>query len=304
MSGKGVILVLSVLIASLFPIPSLGKGREASSPFLESRVEREKVVEGERLIYEVVLYVPEANVAGVETVVAPGFSPLPYKKSSPDSGFGRTRKDGKDYYTAVIDRYFVGFNEKGKFPVKGGCYRVGINHPVQVNDPFWGPSVRNRMEVVELQAPDVAVRVSALPEKGKPDSFTGAVGDFQISAALPSGNIRAGEDAYMIVNISGDGDLTDIALPEIRKTFPEGLQFKSMTDSRTHYVKNGRLGSEVEIEVVFFPKKSGTFTLDGLEFTFYNSTLGKYETAVAPPLVIEVEESILGKDGSSATMDI
>jgi aerotolerance-related protein batD len=304
MSVKGVILVLSVLVSSIFPLSSSGKGKEALSPFLESRVEREKVVEGERLIYEVVLYVPEANVAGVETVVAPGFSSLPHTQSSPDSGFGRASKDGKDYYTAVIDRYFVGFNEKGKFPVKGGRYRVGINHPVQVNDPFWGPSVRNRMEVVELRAPDVAVKVSALPDKGKPDSFTGAVGDFQINAALPSGNIRAGEDAYMVVSISGDGDLTDSALPEIRKTFPEGVQFKSMTDSRTHYVKNGRLGSELEIEVVFHPKKSGTFTIDGLEFTFYNSRLGKYETAVAPPLVIEVEESIPGKDGSSTIMDI
>lgn len=304
MSVKSVILLLSALWASLYPPLSPGKGKDAPSPFLESRIEREKVVEGERLIYEVVLYVPEANVAGVEPVALPGFSRLPHTQTSPDSGFDRTGKDGIDYYTAVIDRYFVGFNEKGKFPVKGGLYRVGFNHPVQVNDPFWGPSVRNRLEVLELQAPDVTVKVSALPEKGKPDSFTGAVGDFQINAEIPSGNLRAGEDAYMVVCISGDGDLADSGLPDIRKSFPEGLQFKSMTDSRSHYVKNGRLGSEVEIEVVFLPKKSGSFTLDGLKFTFYNSRLGKYETAVAPPIVIEVGESLPGKDGASTIMDI
>jgi len=303
MFKKDVIFILSVFLASVFPVCSHGKGKDASSPFLESRIEREKVVEGERLIYEVVLFTPDADLAGVETVVPPVFSPLPHKHSSPDSGLGKTTRNGKDYYTAVIDRYFVGFNEKGRFPVKGGMYRLGINHTVQVNDHFWGPSLRNRVEVIELRAPDVEVKVSALPEKGKPRFFSGAVGDFQINAVLPSGKIRAGEDAYMIVSVSGDGDLAESALPEIRKIFPDGLQFKSMTDSRSHYVKNGRLGSELEIEVVFLPKKSGSFTVDGLEFQFYNSRLGRYEKSVAPPLVIEVEESIPGKN-SSVIMDI
>ncbi len=61
----------------------------------------------------------------------------------------------------------------------------------------------------------------------------------------------------MTVNISGIGDLTDTPLPDIRSAFPPEIQFKSMTEDRSHYVKAGKLGSEIELECVIHPKKGG-----------------------------------------------
>ena len=303
MKRKNLIYALTLLIACIFPHVSNGKGKGSPVPYLDTRLDRSGIVEGERLIYEVVLYIPDINLAGVECVRMPGLASVSYKRTASDTSFEKTEIGGHVYYTAVIDRYFVGFNESGKHSIQGGVYRVGVNRPVQVNDPFWGPSLQNRVEVVELVGPDVTVSVKPLPG-GRPEAFSGAVGDFQVSASIPEGVVRAGEDACMIVSISGDGDLTNASLPEIRKMLPENLQFKSMTDRRSHYIRNGHLGSEIEIEVVFQPKSAGKSVVDGLSFVYYDSKRGGYGKAVAPPLQIEVADGIPSGRGPSVTYDI
>lgn len=297
--------IYPLLIALFLSLSFEAIGREtAPKPFVETRIEREKAVEGERLIYEVVLKTPVSSIAGVELALAPGFGELPFKQSAPDSSFEKEEIDGTTYYVTVIDRYFVGFNHNGKFKLRGGVYRLGINHPVQINDPFWGPSIGNRVEVAELKAPDLMVKVSSLPEKGKTEKFSGAIGDFEVAAMLPEGEIRAGEDAYLVITVSGPGDLGNAALPDIRKAFPAGLQFKSLTENRTYYVKDGSLCSEIEIECIFSPKEKGHYVLKGIDFEFYNSKTGRYETATSSKLEIEVGDGSLDSDRPPVVIDI
>lgn len=294
-------LIVLLLASVAFPVQAKEKAR---GPFLRAKVDREKVTEGERLIYEVVLFTPNPEVAGVESVYAPDFSGLPNTQSSADTRLEETVVDGQPYFSAVIDRYFLGVNQKGKYTIKGGAYKVGLNRRVRVNDPFWGPMVENEVDVFTLQSPDMKVQATALPEKGRPDDFSGAIGNYEVTAYLPEGIIRAGEDATLIISISGFGDLTDAALPDIRKAFPEDLQFKSMTDNRSHYVKDGRLGSEIEIECTFTPHKEGCYDVKGIDFNFFNSETGQYATATAPEVHVDVVTDCPEPDTPPEILDI
>lgn len=85
---------------------------------------------------------------------------------------------------------------------------------------------------------------------------------------------------------------------------PDGLVFKSMTENREFYVKDGSLGSEIEIECIFTPREEGEFCMDGLKFTFFNSQTGKYETSVASPLIIKTVESDIESKKPSVIMDV
>lgn len=297
-------IIILLLLAVSVSCRMEARQKKSPEPFLEARTDMSKAVAGERLMYEVILYTPDPSVAGVELAVSPQFSGLPHTPSSPDSNLDTITIDGKRYFSAVIDRYFVGVNNKGKYVIKGGAYRVGINRRMEVNDPFWGPTVVSRVEAIDLKSPDVTVKVGELPEKDRPSDFSGAVGEFSISAYLPEGDIRAGEDAELIVTVSGFGDLANATLPEIRKALPEGLVFKSMTENREFYVKDGSLGSEIEIECVFTPREEGEYCLDGLKFTFFNSKKEKYETSVAPPLIIKTVESGAKSEKPSVIMDV
>jgi len=295
-------VLLLVVFGMSFDYAS-GKNKEAV-PYLEARVDRRNVVVGERLIYEVVLFSPHSSIAGVEIVASPGLSILPSTPSSPDSQFSEIEVDGMKYYTAVIDRYFIGINEKGKYNLTGGEYRIGVGHRVQVNDPFWGPTIRNRIEAINLKAPDLTIKATALPSKDRPHNFSGAVGEFEVTAYLPEGNLRAGEDVDLIVSIAGYGDLTYATLPEVRKMLPEGIKFKSMTDSRSHYVKDGRLGSEIEIECVITPDREGEFIIDGIEFVYFDTKNGKYTTAKVPGLKMMVGEGIPSDSSPPVIIDV
>ena len=212
--------------------------------------------------------------------------------------------NGRTYYTAVIDRFYLRFPEKGKHRISGGQYKLATSRPQEYYHPFWGRSVENVMEVTDLAAPALDVKVNPLPEKGRPANFSGAVGDFEITAEFPEGGIEKGEDAILAISISGIGSLDGALLPDIRSMLPEGMQFKSMTDAVSHFVKDGELGSEVVIECVVTPKREGEFVVDGVSFSYYDILTGKYKTITAAPLTIEAGNGLPSSGQPPVIMEI
>ena len=178
-----------MMVLAVFPSRAIGK-RKDLKPYLEVRIDRKNVVEGERLIYEVALVSPEASVAGVELLSTPDFGELPYSRSAPDNNLTEVVVDGDKYYTAVIDRYFVGVNNKGKNSIKGGVYKIGFDRMVKVQYPFWGATVQNRLETMNLKASDVTLKVSPLPEKGRPDFFPVLSANLRLCLFLRKGNLE------------------------------------------------------------------------------------------------------------------
>ena len=64
---KSVALRILTIIVFLAPCFASGKSRgKKTVPFIEASVNHEKAVEGERLIYEVTLFTPDASIAGIE----------------------------------------------------------------------------------------------------------------------------------------------------------------------------------------------------------------------------------------------
>lgn len=284
---------------------SFGKKRnDPSKPFLETSITRSNVVEGEMLIYEVTLFTPDPDIAGIELAGNPIFDNLPVSRSAADNRLEETEVDGVRYYTAVIDRFFIDAENVGKHKLKGGAYRVGYTRRLVIEDPFWGPYITEKVEATNLEAPDVTVNVSELPLKGKPKDFSGAIGSFTIEVTVASDALHAGDEAYALIIISGEGDLSQAALPDVRSIFSDGLNFRSMTESRNHFVKEGRLGSEIEIECVFSPQREGEYKIGECSFSFYNPTLRKYERAVSVPIPVSIVPATLSKDSPTHYMDI
>lgn len=300
---------IKILIATslILPAPAYCEAAKKgdTAPFLVASVNHDKAVEGERLIYEVTLYTPDPAVAGIELVAEPDFSGFPAMRSAADMRLRETEIKGKKYYTVVIDRFFVGADKKGSHSLKGGAYMIGFDRRVRVNDPFWGPQYASRVEVEEVNAPDISVNVRSLPQRGRPSNFSGAVGNFEVVAHLPQGDIIAGEEAYLMLTVSGEGDLSQVSPPDVRSAFGEGLRFKSMSENHSEYISGGGIGSELEMECVFVPAKEGSWTISGVTFTYFNPRTGKYETAASAPVTVEVKgRSSSDSESPSIFMDI
>ncbi len=296
-------LIITAMTVVAFPTFSR-KRNDLAKPFLEAGINRSNVVEGEVLIYEVTLFTPDPDIAGIELAGNPFFNNLPVSRSAADNRLEETEVDGAKYYTAVIDRCFVDANIIGKHKLRGGSYRIGFIRRTPVEDPFWGPYVSEELDVAVLEAPDVAVSVGALPIKGKPEDFSGAIGLYDIEVMIPFGDLHVGDEACAIVTISGNGDLSQASLPEIRSIFDDGLQFRSMTESRSHFMKEGKIGSEIEIECIFSPQREGEYEIGVCTFSFFNPESRRYEKAASDSVSVRILPASISKDSPTHYMDI
>ncbi|MBK8951992.1 MAG: BatD family protein [Chitinophagaceae bacterium] len=73
---------------------------------------------------------------------------------------------------------------------------------------------------LNMQTENIPVSVLPLPDKNKPVSFTGAVGQFTISAVVEKNNIAANEQGFFDLTITGEGNLIQLEPPVIN--WPKG----------------------------------------------------------------------------------
>ncbi len=297
--GKGLFRVaaLSAIFASsIVPASEIHasgkKTGDEGKVELKARVTPQKPMQGEPVLYEVVLETTIPSIAGTAVQTDPDFGGLEARREPADSRLHEeTGKDGEVSYVAVIDRIRFIPEQAASYKIKGGSYIVGVGHQVVVNDPFWGPMVSNDVEERSFEIKPVTISVRKLPEDGRPDDFKGAVGNYTIEIEIPKGDIVKGKEAIAVVTVRGEGSLTEKMLPELRESFPEGLEFNSASPSVSEYVADGRLCSEMEIECLFTPSEEGKHNIMPVEFVFYDRDSKRYERIRSEEIEIEVLSS-------------
>src|SRR5690606_22269764 len=104
------------------------------------------------------------------------------------------------------------------YPQKSGQLKL---EPLLVNATLQVPTGRNRFGMVNYVAEDKllssgtrTINVKPLPETGKPDDFTGAVGSFDFSVTPSKTSLETGESLQLDVTVSGKGNLKLFTLPK------------------------------------------------------------------------------------------
>ncbi|MEZ5387397.1 MAG: BatD family protein [Prosthecobacter sp.] len=149
-------------------------------------------------------------------------------------------------------------------------------------------NTETRKMVVKSQ--EVKVNVLPLPTEGKPAKFTGAVGDFNISASATPDELTVGDPLAVDVTISGSGSFDAIEAPALVP--PDGWKAYPPRRYNVDGPVNPNLPpatqSTIGFSMVFVPEKVLP-ELPPFEFTFFSPTQKKYITARTPsiPLVIK-----------------
>ena len=141
---------------------------------------------------------------------------------------------------------------------------------------------------VELQTQPLTVNVQALPENA-PDSFRGAVGQFDISATTDVTQTEVNDTVTMNVTISGAGNLETMPDP-VWTEGPEWRSFDSKATVNAQFVDGNLQGSRT-YERVLLPTEGGDMVLPAIEFSYFNPQTGTYETKSTDPITITVTGS-------------
>ena len=130
------------------------------------------------------------------------------------------------------------------------------------------------------------INVKNLPNQGKPDSFTGAVGEFEFDVILNKNSLRATESFQAELKVKGSGNLKLFDLPNI--LVPNSMElFEPEREELINTNLSGMSGSISKLFTVI-PRFQGNFPIEEVEFSYFNPETEKYKILKSPRLTIDV----------------
>lgn len=174
------------------------------------------------------------------------------------------------------------------FPIKPGKTTIDefkIKAKVRLPTQFgWG----SQQEYTKASK-RAEITVLPLPTEGKPLSFSGAVGQFQIQTQVDGTQFPAGQPISLRVRLEGQGNAKVIELPEIK--WPENLEVYD-TKSESKFFKDGLSFKEFEILVI--AKNPGEVKIPQINFSYFDPTLKQYITKSTEEFSINITEAVKG----------
>ncbi len=192
----------------------------------------------------------------------------------------------------TYNKYFI--KSYALFPQKTGELEIDLMEiEAQVSVPnsrrggFFGSSSRKNFK---MKAETEKVAVYPTPEKGKPDSFNGAVGNYIINVRSDKTNTALNEPITLSIGVIGSGNLKLVDQIDLGLN-PEEFEVYDPTVSENIYSKDGIVMGTKSFEYLLVPKKEGRLTIPSIPYSYFNPATERYEVKNAPAIAITVTES-------------
>lgn len=266
--------------------------------FLRLSLSRSEVVIGEPITATLKIY-QRVNVVGFENAKLPTFNGFWSQETFAPTNieFKRESLDDKIYNTALLRTYVLIPQQSGTItidPAELVCL-VNVRAPQSASSSLFDRFFQDEYQTIRkrVTTPAVKVKVNPLPA-GQPASFGGGVGNFGISARLTTDNLKTHDAASLIITVSGRGNVALLEEPKVN--FPPDFEvYDTKTTENTDKSNGGTSGSK-SFEYPFIPRSHGDFTIDPVEYSYYDVNAGKYVTLRTEPLHVKVAK---GKGGDS-----
>ena len=189
------------------------------------------------------------------------------------------------------------FHRVALFPQKSGVYKIdplvlSINIPKQNARPR-GLFGYREMESKTLTSNATTVTIIETPTPS-PVSFSGAVGEYEMHAAVDKNSLETGQAITLQMELKGDGDKRLVRAPELN--FGKDFEmYKPTTIGDEETVEQGKIVHIKKFEYILIPKKEGKYHLKPV-FSYFNPPLNKYNLITSDSFEIHVSQ---GKGPSS-----
>jgi hypothetical protein len=136
---------------------------------------------------------------------------------------------------------------------------------------------------LQVKTTPLHLEIMPLPKEGRPSSFSGAVGQFDIDAVVPNPKPAPGDPVTLSVKIGGKGNFKGMGAPVL--TDDEGWRSYPPTDKfdGTDELSYSGVKSFDFTLIAQEPKKASP----GAEFSYFDPTTAKYVTLNNKPLPLQ-----------------
>jgi len=262
----------------------------SKSIFIKAVVDKSNVYQGEQLTLNYRLYtrvdIEQSQVDNLPDLN--GFWNEDIKNLQQTTHWRVENYKGVNYHVADIKQSILFPEHAGNLTIDplGMTFVVRVQAQARdIMDQFFGAY---KDEKIKVKSSPLVVHVKPLPEGGKPDSFTGAVGSFKIDASVDKTEVKANDALNYKVKVAGSGNIK--LLKTLNTAFPTDFEKydPKITDSVTD-AESGVSGSRY-YNYLLIPRHQGEYTIDGLKFSYFNPATARYVTLTTKPLHIKVDK--------------
>lgn len=247
--------------------------------FVTATVNKTSVYEQEAILLTYKIY-KLVDLRGFENVKLPDFKGFHSQEVElpSDRRWGLEHYKGRNYQTTIYRQFVLFPQQAGQMTVDAARFDASVIKAVAVADPmeafFNGGS--NYIEVKKtLVTPQLNIDVKALPA-GKPATFSGGVGEFNISSSINSTDVKTNDAVTVKLVISGTGNLKLISAPEIK--FPEDFEVYDPKIENNSRLTNSGLSGNLVIEYLAIPRIAGDYKIPSVEFSYFDTKSRSYKT--------------------------
>lgn len=130
-----------------------------------------------------------------------------------------------------------------------------------------------------LRSDPLTLSVQPLPEAGRPDNFSGAVGSFELDVTAVPQDLPVGDPITVHMRINGTGYLADAAAPTFVRT--DGFRVYEPLAGKTQ-------GSTKAFEQVLIPQDQTLDVVPAAQFSYFDPQARRYRTLESQPIALVV----------------
>lgn len=186
----------------------------------------------------------------------------------------RSVVNNRVYKSKVFKKAMLYPQKTGKLEITPITLDLNINYPTGDFDFFGEPEYNvARREIVSNTK---NIQVNPLPEKGKPDNFTGAVGQFKFDVNVQKKELKSGESLQLDLIVSGKGNLKLFEIP--KPSLPSN--FEIFEPKHQDFISENMKGISGKImdSYTIIPQEKGVFKLKPQQFSFFDVQSKTYKT--------------------------
>lgn len=194
--------------------------------------------------------------------------------------------NGKDYSMVVLRKVILYPLEAGAKKIEPFKIDIDAEVPTGRRD-FFGQYEMTSIEK-SLSTGMQTINVKPLPENGKPEGFTGAVGKFDFVVKPSKTSLKAGESLDLEVSVSGKGNLKLFTLP--KPVVPSALEMYDPAHTENVQTPVTGMTGKISDKYTIIPQFKGKYTIKPMEFSYYDLTSKSYKTITSKEITIDVAE--------------
>lgn len=243
--------------------PKSEPGKRLQGAFLTTEVTERNPFINQEIVLTVKIYARDYSILNrLRNYKEPDFSNLiaKYVSEKVSNSVRQELVNGQTFVSQELARYIV-------FPQKTGEIEIDPFSIQVLISGYYGA------ENVELTSDPINLKVKGLPA-GKPENFSGAVGNYNLNASLSKKETKSNEAVNLEVEIIGSGNLNTLKPPKV--PMPEHIETFAPTKKEVIELRPSGMKGKVVQNHVLVPAYGGDYKIGPVTFNYFDPEQEKY----------------------------